>query len=755
MALALVLLVLLGRVLVGPEMGRDAPFLLFFGAVVISAWFGGLGPGLFATVSSAAAAFTLHLVPFDAALDASVAGVLPLAIFVFEGLLVSVSSQVLQVHTRRVERDKLAIARKEALLRLSEERYRMLVDGVRDYALFTIDADGNVAGWNSGAERILGYGSHEIIGQHLSCFYPQREIDAGRPTEELLGALRLGRLETEGVRIRRDGMRFPALVTMARLLDEARNVVGFSCVVRDLTERTQAEARYRMLVDGAKEYALFMLDASGRVSGWNAGAERLTGYRSDEVLGREIGFLRLPEDPRQGGELDLARRDGRYEDEGWRLRRDGGRFWANLVVSRLRDEDGHVPGFSVLLRDLTDRKRLEDELQERAAELADANRIKDEFLATLSHELRTPLNAILGWIHLIRTRNLDGKQVARGLETVERSARQQSQLIDDLLDVSRIITGKLRMNARAMPVAPVVESAIEAVRPAAAARKISIETRLSATDAEVFGDPDRVQQIVWNLLSNAIKFTPEGGHVEVTLDQHGGCARVLVEDDGEGISPSFLPLVFQRFRQANSSNTRRHGGLGRGLGIVRHLVELHGGAVQAESAGPGLGAKFTVELPLLGANHRPCTPESTVSVDSVYEEAPLTGLRVLVVDDEPDARELLAMVLEQGGAEVEAVGSADAAFEAYQSQRPDVLVSDIAMPGADGYSLIERVRSHEECAGGSVPAVALTAYARVEDRRRALQAGFQVHMAKPIEPRELTEKVAKLAGRAPSADALH
>jgi PAS domain S-box-containing protein len=377
-----------------------------------------------------------------------------------------------------------------------------------------------------------------------------------------------------------------------------------------------------------------------------------------------------------------------------------------------------------------------------------ANRAKDEFLATLSHELRTPLSPILGWVRLLRAGDLDDTATARGLEVIERNVRAQTQLIEDLLDVSRIITGKLRLEVRPMDLVTVVEAGIEAVRPAADAKGIQIDSRLDPRGSTMVGDPDRLQQVVWNLVSNAVKFTPKDGRVEVELTRVDAHARLRVKDTGKGIPPSFLPHVFDRLRQADSTSTRAHGGLGIGLAIVRHLVELHGGTVAAESGGEGQGASFTVELPV-----SPVSGAQRHLSDGAAEQegaVRLDGVRVMVVDDEADTRDLLSFSLRNYGAEVTALGSASEALAAIQNDKPDVLVSDIGLPGDDGYALIRKVRALDEDRGGRVPAAALTAYAKDEDRHRAIAAGFQAHVPKPVELAELASVVASLAGREPA-----
>jgi signal transduction histidine kinase/ActR/RegA family two-component response regulator len=384
----------------------------------------------------------------------------------------------------------------------------------------------------------------------------------------------------------------------------------------------------------------------------------------------------------------------------------------------------------------------------RAAE--DANRLKDEFLSTVSHELRTPLTAINGWAQMLRAGRLDAAQSARALETIVRSAKSQNQLINDLLDVSRIIVGKLRLDVAPLKLGTVIEAAIETVRPAAEAKGIHLSVLLDPAAEAVSGDAERLQQVVWNLLSNAVKFAPKGGRVEIRLKRADAHVEIIVGDNGQGIRPEFLPYVFERFRQENSGTNRPQGGLGLGLAIVRHIVELHGGTVRVASEGLGKGATFTVALP--AAQVRPMSPhEFRDNTPGRSLEPPnppsLVGIHALFVDDEADAREIITMLLAGCGAEVRTASSAPEAMSACDEWRPEILIADIGMPGEDGYTLIKKLRALEKLRGGHIPAIALTAYARQEDRLRALSAGYERHVPKPIEPNELLAAVASLANR--------
>ena len=435
-------------------------------------------------------------------------------------------------------------------------------------------------------------------------------------------------------------------------------------------------------------------------------------------------------------------------------------------ISPLTHED-QVIGTLTIIEDVTERVAREAELQaqiearsrllssEKLArnEAERANRLKDEFLATVSHELRNPLNAILGWSHMLRLGKLTPTNAERAVETIYRNAKSQAQLVADLLDVSRIISGKLRLDVRTVALTNIVNAAIDSVRPAAEAKSIRLQTMIDPGAGPISGDADRLQQVVWNLLTNAVKFTPKGGRIQVKVQRIDSHVEIVVSDSGVGISKEFLPYVFDRFRQADASSTRIHGGLGLGLSIVHQLVDLHGGAVSVQSEGEGKGATFTVTLPFVGVGGNqtdaevvhPTESDEVLSFDSLPS---LRGLKILVVDDEADTRELIREVLKECGSEVITSPSAADALIALEQQKPDVLISDLGMPDEDGYSLISKVRALPSEKGGNIPAAALTAYARVEDRMRVLRSGFQFHLPKPIDSAELVTVVASLAGRA-------
>jgi PAS domain S-box-containing protein len=526
-----------------------------------------------------------------------------------------------------------------------------------------------------------------------------------------------------------------------------------------------SEIRYRRLFEAARDGILILDAITLKITDANPFMTELLSYSHDEFLGRELWEIGLFRDKEasQDAFRELQQTGYlRYEDLPLQSRDGESReveFISNVYM------EGNYQVIQCNIRDITARKRVEQEhellLQNSEAAHAEAhaahaeadtaNDIKDEFLATLSHELRTPLTSILGWSNLLATGNLDDVASKRALESIARNARAQRRLIDDLLDISRIITGKLHLEVRPVELAPLIEAVVDGLRPAADARGIHLQTAIDSLTSPINGDPDRLQQIIWNLLTNAIKFTPKGGRVEVRLARVESHVELTIKDTGQGIDPELLLHVFDRFRQSDSTSTRRHGGLGLGLSIVRQLVELHGGTVEAESPGRGEGTILKVLLPLMSVNRELSDIELTrplmVGNPLTDRQSLLNELRVLVVDDEPDARELIAEVLTGCGAEVVAVESASEALAEMERQHFDVLVSDIGMPLMDGYALIEKVRQLPEELGGRIPAVALTAYAGVEDRVRVLSAGYQFHIPKPIEPAELTTVVANLAER--------
>jgi PAS domain S-box-containing protein len=528
------------------------------------------------------------------------------------------------------------------------------------------------------------------------------------------------------------------------------------------------------LIESADD-AIISKTLDGIITSWNQGAQRIFGYTAEEVIGKPITILISPdhadEEPAILARLRAGERIEHYETV--RVAKDGRYIDISLTVSPIMLPDGQIIGASKIARDITEQrqarkaldeayamaKRAQSEAEAAAAEkerlykqAEESSRLKEEFLATISHELRTPLSAILGWTRMLRLGQISSEDQVRALETIERNARAQAQLIDDLLDVSRIVTGKLRMDVQPADPTSFIDAAVEAVRPAADARGVRVQKVMDTGPVSIPGDPVRLQQVVWNLLSNAIKFTPRGGRVQVRSERVNSHLEIIVSDTGQGISADFLPHVFDRFRQADQKTSRQHGGMGLGLSIVRHLVELHGGTVRAASEGIGQGATFTVMLPIApvyqvdstGSRVHPAARELLPGHDCGDR---LDGLTILVVDDEPDTRDLLRKGLEYCGAKVRTADSAARAIAQLDHDLPDILISDIGMPGTDGYELIRQIRQLPGEKSRNIAAIALTAYTRVEDRLQALRAGYDMHVPKPVELTELVAVAASVARR--------
>jgi PAS domain S-box-containing protein len=635
----------------------------------------------------------------------------------------------------------------EAEVRRAAERWQTTFDTIPNGIAY-LDADGTVLRANRALAQLLGMRAEELVGSHPLPPVP----GAAKPPEGWPLERARQSLQREVSEVPLGGRWLEIAVDPV-----ARNGVFLGAVrtITDITERKRAQTQLQAAVERLDSILSGITDAYFSFApDWTilavnrVAADAIFQRPAAELVGRDVRVL-YPEF------LDspFARRYRRAWEEGQPVHfeeRSGAlRRWYEVHAYPQADR------LEVYLRDITDRKQAEaerDQLleRERAARLEAeaANRLKDEFLATLSHELRTPLNAIVGWAAVLRGQTVN-PDLRRAVDTIDRNARAQSQLIEDILDVSRIVTGKLTLDVRPVDLVTVVGAALESLRPSAEAKQIRVEVDLDPALPELSGDAGRLQQVVWNLLSNSIKFTPAGGTVSISASVDGAEVRLDIRDSGAGIDPDFLPHVFERFRQADASTTRAHGGLGLGLAIVRHLVELHGGTVAAESEGPGRGATFRVRLPVRrgpgartvaedarGAAARPATPS-----------VQLNGLRVLVVDDDVDTLALLVTVLRASGAETFAASSARMALETFLAAQPHLVVSDIGLPGEDGFSLIAAIRSLPREAGGAVPAVALTAYARVEDRDRALRSGFDMHLPKPIDPDALLAALAEIRSR--------
>jgi PAS domain S-box-containing protein len=646
--------------------------------------------------------------------------------------------------------------------RRAEELPRTILESITD-AFFAVDRDWRFTYLNRQAERVLGRPPGGLVGKVIWDEYPGLP---GSPFELAYRRAAEERVPTSATAYYPDHDRWYEVHAYPA-------PDGISVYFRDVTEPRRADTALRESEDRFRAafeqsaVGIVLGDLDGRIQRVNDAFCQIVGRSRDELLGLTSGAFTHPDDVPQNltilARLKTAGATSNDFEKRY-LRKDGSVVHAQISVSAVRDAAGAPVGVIGIVQDVTDRHRAEAErdqvlASERAAraDAERASRMKDEFLATLSHELRTPLNAILGWAQILRTLPDPSPDLREGLEVIDRNARAQTQIIEDLLDMSRIVSGNIRLDVQRVDLAPVVRAAIETVRPAADAKGIRIQAVLDPLARPVSGDPSRLQQVFWNLLSNAIKFTPRGGRVQVVLERVNSHLEVSVTDTGEGISPEFLPYVFDRFRQADATTTRRHGGLGLGLAIVKQLAELHGGTVQARSDGPGQGSTFSVLLPLTALHADPEDPgrrhphSGPALASDEAACAALAGVKVLVVDDEFDARALVRRLLEDCHADVRVAASADEAVRLIEAERPDVLISDIGMPGEDGYSLIQRVRASAADGVAATPALALTAYARAEDRVKAIRAGYHLHVAKPVEPVELITMVASLAGRTPPA----
>jgi PAS domain S-box-containing protein len=611
----------------------------------------------------------------------------------------------------------------------AEQQYRILVESVSDYAIILLDPEGCIVTWNAGAERTQGYAADEIIGEHFSRFYPQSAIERGWPQHELTVARSEGRFEDEGWRVRKDGAPFWANVIITALRDPSGTLVGFGKIIRDMTERRreqdslrQSEERFRLLVEGVQDYAIFMLDPGGHITSWNPGAERTKGYTANEIIGRHFSTF-YPADARAvdwpSHELRVARAEGRYEEEGWRVRKDGTRFWASVVLTPVYDRTGELRGYAKVTRDLTQRRHVE--------ELQEASRQMGEFIAMLAHELRNPLAPIGNALQVMGLRRLGDPQLEWCRDVLERQVAHMGRLVDDLLDVNRITSGKILLKPEAVDVASVIERAIESSTPLLQQRRHRLEIDLPKTPLIVRADATRLSQVFLNLLNNAAKYTPEGGVVRIEAAAEGEHAVVHVRDNGVGIASELLPKIFDLFVQGSRSLDRSEGGLGIGLTLVREIVRLHGGTVAVSSAGPMQGSEFVVSLALLKTP--PAEPRSRVK--DAQENAAAFGRRILVVDDNRDSVDSMAMLLRAIGHEVETAHDGAGALERAPQYLPEYVLLDIGLPGMSGYTVAQRLRALP--ALREVKLIAMTGYGQEDDRRRSREAGFDHHLVKPVD----------------------
>ena len=670
-----------------------------------------------------------------------------------------------------------------------------------DDAIVSKDLNSIITSWNPAAERIFGFTAEEAIGQSIRMIIPpelQSEEDV------VMARIRAGEKvdHFETTRQRKDGARLVISLTVSPIKDDKGVIIGASKIARDVTDRTRLEAELRdqnantQKLSEVGAVVASTLDRESILQKVTDTATELTHAEfgaffynvRDQQTGDAYMLYSLSGAPKEAfssfphpratalfgptfrGErpvrIDDVKADPRFgQNAPFHGMPKGHLPVSSYLAVPVKGLDGHVIGGLFFGHS---RPGVFTEQHERLAvgtaawasvalenarlysEAQDANRMKDDFLAVLSHELRTPLNAILGYSRLLRGHLLTGEQLERGLETVERNARWLTQIVEDVLDVSRIVSGKIRLDVQVVNLASVIDNSVATIQPAADAKGVKVQTLIDPRVGAVSGDPDRLQQVVWNLLSNAVKFTPKGGRVQLRLERINSHIEIVVSDTGVGIRKDFLPYVFERFRQGDSGPSRKTGGLGLGLSIVRHIVEMHGGVVLADSGGEGEGSTFTVTLPLMIVHPSSAPPRTHPLAEHRQRLEGLTdlnGVHVLAVDDEEDSLSLLRVVLESAGARVTTAASAAGALEILQAARADVLVADIGMPEMDGFELIKRVRALPQPEARDIPAAALTAFARSEDRTKALQQGFEMHLAKPVDPGELVASVATLVRR--------
>jgi PAS domain S-box-containing protein len=647
---------------------------------------------------------------------------------------------------RHDESDSIAGARLAAIVESSDD------------IIVSKTLDGIITSWNPAAERIFGWTPAEAIGKHITLIVPD---DRRAEEDDVLARLRRGERvdHFETVRRTKDGRLVDVSITVSPIRDAAGRIVGASKIARDISERRNTDVALRRLaaVVESSDDVIVSKTLDGIITSWNPAAERLFGWSPAEAIGQHITLI-VPDDRRAEEDDVLARiRRGERVDHFETVRRtkDGRLVDMSITVSPVKDAAGRIVGASKIARDISERRRLEDQRalllarEQEARRQAEAlSNAKDELLATVSHELRTPLNSIFGWARMIQSGDLDEAARTRAINTILRNASVQARLVDDLLDLSRLAAGRMRLDFERVDLKATIEAALETVRPAARAKNITLVAALDDSVGTLDGAPDRLQQVVWNLLMNSVKFTPAGGRVEISSGRRAEVATIVVTDTGQGIAAEVLPHVFDLFRQEDSSSTRAQGGLGLGLTLVRRLVELHGGTVVAESSGKGRGARFTVTLPLRTPRLKLEAREGEQSpTDGGTSGHALEGARVLLVDDDPEFLDLGAMILRRAGAEVRAVSAAARAHELVDSWLPNVMLTDLAMPDEDGFMLVNAMRTVFSQRRADVPIIAVTAYGTPESRARVAAAGFDLCLTKPVDPIDLVEAVAGVIRR--------
>jgi PAS domain S-box-containing protein len=711
-------------------------FPFFYVAVFVAVWYGGRGPGLLTIALSLLVANAFFV--SGALLAPDFSGLMPSVFFVGISL----------VAVMLIERSRRA----EAEARVSRESLETTLKSIGDAVISTDDA-GRVVFMNPVAERLTGWPLAEARGRALAGIFhivnEETRLEVESPVEKVLREGRVVGLANHTILVARGGAEIPIDDSGAPIRDEQGHVNGVVLVFHDIGERRKTEGERALLaaiVESSAD-AIIGKTLEGIITSWNAAAERMYGYAAEEALGRHISLVVPPE---LSGELQeimssLSRGERIERLETVRLRKDGGRLDVAVTISPIRGSSGKWVGASTIARDITEQKRAADEITRLYKRAQEVNRAKDEFLATLSHELRTPLTPVLGWTNMIRSGLLGESETAHGISVIEKNSQALSRLINDLLDMSSILSGKMRIERAPVELASVVREAVETVRPLADARRIALEVQTGGlSPVVIIGDRTRLVQVFWNLLNNATKFSREGGRIVIRFAAENGAARVEVADEGDGIAPEFLPHVFERFRQADMGTTRTHGGLGIGLALVKSFVEAHGGEVEASSGGESLGSLFTVTLPTSQSANAPSNGDE----DEQARQRETETCRVLLVEDSRDTLEMLRLAFEARGYKTSACASAEEALSIAEAGQFDIIVSDIGLPRIDGYELIGRLRLMPHLR--QVPAIALTGYAGKSDVEAALGAGFDAHIAKPVDPSALAEQIAQLVKRAAS-----
>ena len=622
------------------------------------------------------------------------------------------------------------------VLHETDERYRLLLESVQDYAIFMLDLDGLIVTWNAGAQHINRYSAEEIVGQDFSKLYTDEDKAVGKPEHQLKEARTKGRVEDEGWRLRKDGSRFWALAVITAIRDSKGKVIGFAEVIHDLTERKKAEEKlrlaqeqFRILVEGVDEYAICLLDPEGNVATWNSGAKRIKQYSGGEIIGKNFACFYTSLDVAAGKpqqNLEEARRLGHYRDQGLRVRKDGSTFSAEVDVTALYNESGQIRGFSKVTRDISDVIRARSAEAARAA-AEKANKAKDDFLATLSHELRTPLTPALAAASYLAD-NVEKLPAifSEEVHTIRRNVQLQARLIDDLLDLTRVTRGKLQLRFDRVDAHEIIREALGIAQAEILEKRLKTSVGLNAKKHNIWADPIRIQQVFWNLISNAVKFTPSGGQIEIrTSNDDRDHFLFEITDSGIGIDIKQQQSLFQPFQQEGQIG-RQFGGLGLGLAISKHLVDLHGGAITAESRGRSHGTTFKITLDVLKDR------VGRSGVPATVPRKPTKSLRILLVEDHADTRQTLSRLLSHFGHDISVAESSQTALDIVKVKQFDVVLSDIGLPDGSGYDVISQAKQKQ-----AVKGVALTGFGSDEDIRRGQEAGFDFHLVKPVDFHEL------------------